>query len=132
LGLTVEATARRMRLLERHFPVLPDSPEMYSHWKLLVTTHNVMGVQVHDTRLVASMIAHAVTHILTSNVSDFSRYPTSTSALPTTSSSPDAVAANCARTCQGVAEGSSPVKRALFCIAFNVSGINEVMWCVSS
>lgn len=34
-----------------------------------------MGVQVHDARLVASMIAHAVTHILTSNVADFSRYP---------------------------------------------------------
>jgi len=75
LELTVEATARRMRLLERHFPVLPDSPEMYRHWKSLVTTHNVVGVQVHDARLVASMIVHAVTHILTSNVSDFSRYP---------------------------------------------------------
>lgn len=32
LGLTVEATAGRLRLLERHFPVLPDSPEIYSHW----------------------------------------------------------------------------------------------------
>jgi hypothetical protein len=63
-----------MRLLERHFPVLPDSPEIYSHWKSLVTTYNVVGVQVHDARLVASMIAHTVTNILTSNVSDFSRY----------------------------------------------------------
>lgn len=75
LGLTVEATERRLRLLERHFRVLPDDPEIYNHWKSLVTTHNVMGVQVHDARLVASMIANGITNILTANVADFTRYP---------------------------------------------------------
>jgi predicted nucleic acid-binding protein len=75
LGLTVEATERRLRLLERHFHLLPDHPEIYNHWKLLVTTHNVIGVQVHDARLVAAMIANGVTHILTVNVPDFTRYP---------------------------------------------------------
>jgi predicted nucleic acid-binding protein len=68
LALTVEATERRLRLLERHFHLLPDNPEIYNQWKLLVTTHNVMGVQVHDARLVASMIVNGVTHILTANV----------------------------------------------------------------
>ena len=43
LGLTVEATERRLRLLERHFPVSPDHPEIYNHWKTLVNTYNVMG-----------------------------------------------------------------------------------------
>ena len=75
LGLTVEATARRLSLLERHFPVLPDNPGTYAVWKSLVATHHVMGVKVHDARIVASMMAHAVTHILTTNVADFSRYP---------------------------------------------------------
>ncbi len=75
LGLTVEATERRLRLLERHFPVLRDNPDSYSRWKSLVTTHNVMGVQVHDARLVASMIANGITHLLTANVADFTRYP---------------------------------------------------------
>ena len=75
LGLTVEATARRLSLLERHFPVLPDNLETFGIWKSLVVTHGVMGVQVHDARLVASMMAHAVTHILTINVGDFNRYP---------------------------------------------------------
>jgi predicted nucleic acid-binding protein len=75
LGLTVEATERRLSLLERHFPILPDHPEVYRHWKLLVLSHNVRGVQVHDARLVAWMTAHAVTDILTSNVADFARYP---------------------------------------------------------
>ena len=36
--------------------------------------HDVSGVQVHDARLVASMIAHNVTRILTFNVTDFERY----------------------------------------------------------
>jgi predicted nucleic acid-binding protein len=29
LGLSIEATERRVRLLERHFHVLPDSPGIY-------------------------------------------------------------------------------------------------------
>lgn len=34
----------------------------------------VSGVQVHDARLVAAMQAHNITHILTFNTSDFTRY----------------------------------------------------------
>jgi predicted nucleic acid-binding protein len=75
LGLNVEATERRVRLLERHFRVLPDSPAVYQEWKALVSAHGVKGVQVHDARLVAAMKAHGVTRILTLNVSDFRRYP---------------------------------------------------------
>ncbi|ETW99939.1 MAG: hypothetical protein ETSY2_40000 [Candidatus Entotheonella gemina] len=36
--------------------------------------YSVSGVQVHDARLVAAMIMHHVTHILTLNISDFERY----------------------------------------------------------
>jgi hypothetical protein len=41
-----------------------------------------MGVNVHDARLVAAMIAHGVTHVLTANVKDFARYPTVTAVAP--------------------------------------------------
>ena len=75
LGLGVEATEMRLRLLERHFPVLPDSPVVYEKWKTLVLAHKVRGVNVHDARLVAAMMIHGVTHILTANVKDFQRYP---------------------------------------------------------
>jgi predicted nucleic acid-binding protein len=34
----------------------------------------VSGVAVHDARLVATMLVHNVTHILTFNTSDFARY----------------------------------------------------------
>src|SRR6266403_1669524 len=70
LGLSVEATEMRLRLLERHFPVLPDSPTVYERWKGLVLTNKVIGVSVHDARLVAAMIVHDVTHLLTANVQD--------------------------------------------------------------
>ena len=60
--------------LERLFPLLPDSPDMYSNWRRLVVKYRVSGVQVHDARLVAAMIVHDVTHILTFNTQDFTRY----------------------------------------------------------
>lgn len=82
LGLSVEATEMRLRLLERHFPVLPDNPAVYEKWKALVTTHKVMGANVHDARLVAAMTVHGVTHILTANVRDFRRYPAITVLAP--------------------------------------------------
>jgi predicted nucleic acid-binding protein len=74
LGLTSADTDRLLRLIERLFPVLPDSPAMYSAWRQLVVSFGVSGVQVHDARLVAAMRVHGVTHILTFNVSDFLRY----------------------------------------------------------
>jgi hypothetical protein len=48
---------------------------VYPEWRRLVVEHGVTGAQVHDTRLVASMIAHGITHLLSLNDRDFVRYP---------------------------------------------------------
>src|SRR6266849_2646921 len=82
LGLSAEATEMRLRLLERHFPVLPDSPSYYERWKALVLAHKIIGVNVHDARLVAAMLIHGVTHILTANVKDSARYAAVTAVAP--------------------------------------------------
>lgn len=74
LGFDIEKTAKVLRLYERLFPVIPDSPDIYSEWKRLVKDFQVKGVQVHDARLVAAMKAHGLNHILTFNVKDFKRY----------------------------------------------------------
>lgn len=74
LGLTVEQTTRRLRMLERHFNILPDDARTYHEWKNLVIAHSVMGVQVYDARIVAAMNVHGLTHILTLNGRDFIRY----------------------------------------------------------
>lgn len=65
----------RLRFIERHFALLPDSPLAYDEWRRLVTMFGVSGVQVHDTRIAALMKTHQVTHIITLNKKDFSRYP---------------------------------------------------------
>jgi predicted nucleic acid-binding protein len=75
LGLSVAETDRRLRILERLFPVVPDNPAAYHAWRGLIVTHGVQGVQVHDARLVALMQAYGITHLLTLNGGDFSRYP---------------------------------------------------------
>ena len=74
LGLSPDAADRSLRLLERLFPHLPDTPALYSEWRRLVVSFGVSGVQVHDARLVAAMKTHDITHILTFNTTDFDRY----------------------------------------------------------
>lgn len=73
-GRMLSETELFLQELELLFPLLLDSPEVYPQWRRLVVKYNVSGRQVHDARLVATMIAHDVTHVLTFNVTDFERY----------------------------------------------------------
>ena len=73
-GLTPAAADRRLRILERLFPLLPDGPGVYAEWRRLVVQFGVSGVQVHDARLVAAVRAAGFTHVLTFNTADFARY----------------------------------------------------------
>jgi len=82
LGLTVAEAERRLRIVERLFPLLPGHPAGYVHWRHLVVSQGVMGVQVHDARLVALMMAHGLTELLTLNAADFARYPAVTTTTP--------------------------------------------------
>ncbi len=75
LGLSVAATELKARIIERYFVLLPDNRGTYVEWRRLVVVHSVKGVKVHDTKLVASMAVHGVTHLLTFNTDDFKRYP---------------------------------------------------------
>src|SRR5207237_8932756 len=75
LGLSIDETAKNLRLVERLTQLVPDTPAAYPIWKQLVVAHGVSGVQVHDTRLVALMTAQGITHVLTLNGADFKRYP---------------------------------------------------------
>ncbi|MBW4684961.1 MAG: type II toxin-antitoxin system VapC family toxin [Komarekiella atlantica HA4396-MV6] len=73
-GLTPKEVGRLLRLIERLFPLLPDTPIIYPEWRKLVVAFSVSGVQVHDARLVAIIKANGLTHILTFNTKDFIRY----------------------------------------------------------
>lgn len=82
LGLkTVEARAELARI-KRLFSMLPETPAIFVVWEELVSTHDVKGKNTYDARLVASMRVHGITHILTFNAADFSRYPGITALTP--------------------------------------------------
>jgi len=75
LGLSVAETDRRAQLIESTFKLLADNEQVHHEWRRLIVAHSVMGVQVHDARLVAAMRVHGLTHMLTLNDRDFARYP---------------------------------------------------------
>jgi predicted nucleic acid-binding protein len=81
-GLTVAQTDRKARWVERLFTLVPESPAVHVEWRHLVVAHSVSGVQVHDARLVAAMLSHGITHVLTLNHADFARYPGVTAVHP--------------------------------------------------
>jgi predicted nucleic acid-binding protein len=82
LGLSAIETERQVRAIEAGMSLLPDSAAVYQEWRRIVVQHNVCGVQVHDARLAAAMYVHAVSHILTLNVADFSRFDGLTAVHP--------------------------------------------------
>lgn len=74
LGLSVEEAEREARAIESGMRLLPDSETVYQEGRRLIVEFGVSGVQVHDARLAAAMYVHGVNHILTMNVTDFSRF----------------------------------------------------------
>ena len=73
-GLSIAETDRRAELIESSFTFLPDTEQVHTVWRRLVVVHSVMGVKVHDARLVAAMHVHGVAHLLTFDELDFMRF----------------------------------------------------------
>src|ERR1700732_4450864 len=65
LGLGVEATDRYTSQLTRFLAILPESIQAFNLWRKLVVDYAVMGVKVHEARLVAIMGAHDIQRIVT-------------------------------------------------------------------
>ena len=61
-------------VLEARFEVLEDGPEVADALKRLCREVPVAGKQVHDANIVATMLAHGETRLLTFNAGDFRRY----------------------------------------------------------
>jgi predicted nucleic acid-binding protein len=74
-GFTPAQADQEVTRIEGFFLLAPDTPAIYTEWRALVRTVGVSGVQVHDARLVAVMRVYGLTHILTLNTQDFTRYP---------------------------------------------------------
>ncbi len=81
LGRTSQECAKEIHRLKSIFDFLPDNADVYQQWERLVKDYNVSGKQVHDTRIVAAMLVHQLTHILTFNTEDFKRFSEEITAL---------------------------------------------------
>ena len=81
-GLPIQDTEKKLRILERLVEFRADTLASFQEWKRLVVAHQVSGVEVHDTRLVAAMNVQGITHIVTYNKDDFKRFRNITASLP--------------------------------------------------
>ena len=73
-GLTPDEAERRVVTIEKLGKMLPFNQLCYGVWRQLLVAHNIVGVSVHDARLVASMNSYGITHLITLNSADFKRY----------------------------------------------------------
>ncbi len=68
-----EATADTDRFIQR-FAVLEDGPQVWDELMALSRRFAFGGKQVHDANIVATMLAHGETRLLTFNAADFRRF----------------------------------------------------------
>ena len=76
LGLTPAQATASLAGFKAAFTLLPDSPHVLPQWERLAAQYAVQGKQAHDCRLVAFMLVHGITHLLTFNAAHFRRYET--------------------------------------------------------
>lgn len=81
-GMTPSQVKARTAELRGTFTCLPEPSDMADRWEFLADKYSVLGKPCHDARLVALMLAHGVTHLLTLNPADFARYSEITAVTP--------------------------------------------------
>lgn len=74
LGMEPTAALRAVEHWTRLFTLLLDERGVFSNWLQLMRVHDVRGKVVHDSRLVAAMQRHGVSHLLTFNGDHFKRF----------------------------------------------------------
>lgn len=74
LGMTKAEAEVELSAFETFFPLLPDTAAVHEEWRTLIRNYDVLGLQAHDARLVATMIVHQVPSLLTLNVRHFKRF----------------------------------------------------------
>jgi predicted nucleic acid-binding protein len=74
LGMSPAKTQSEFDTLLPPFRVLRDERLIFEIWRRLVLDYSVTGKNAHDARLVAAMLRHGISHLLTFNAPDFARY----------------------------------------------------------
>jgi predicted nucleic acid-binding protein len=75
LGFSTEQAVFAVETIKENLTLLEDTGSLFERWQLLVAKHRVSGKATHDARIVAAMLEHGETSILSFNQADFTRYP---------------------------------------------------------
>lgn len=71
LGWSVERAESEIKKWRDRFLFFEETPEIYERWIDLISAHKITGRRIFDTRLLAVMLVHGATHLLTFDVGDF-------------------------------------------------------------
>jgi predicted nucleic acid-binding protein len=82
LGVSSSEVGAYIGDLRAMFTCLLEPPDMADRWTVVADEYSVIGRQVHDARIVALMYAHRISHVITMNADDFSRYADITPLTP--------------------------------------------------
>jgi predicted nucleic acid-binding protein len=74
LGMTAPEAGVEAQEIKNAFPLLSETPAIYPEWEKLTDAYGIIGRQVYDARLVAVMVAHGVSYLLTLNTAHFARF----------------------------------------------------------
>ena len=66
--------ADRVESFPIFFRIFGEGTQVTSRLLSLVRSHHCAGKQIHDANIVATMLAHGISKLLTHNVADFNRY----------------------------------------------------------
>lgn len=81
-GLVFDDAITAIGKVRAVFRCLTEPPDIADSWLQVISENKVMGKPAHDARIVALMLAHGITHILTLNTADFARYSDITAVTP--------------------------------------------------
>src|ERR1051325_4241254 len=71
LGWTTSQAESAIKNLPSSIKLVLDTSAIFDQWLKLVIDFGVLGKNVHDARIVAAMLVHGVTSVLTFNEEDF-------------------------------------------------------------
>ena len=74
LAMSIAQAEAELSSIKKLFNFLNDTQAVYAEWERLVLRHAVAGKNAHDARIVAAMVVHGITQILTFNADDFKRF----------------------------------------------------------
>jgi predicted nucleic acid-binding protein len=81
-GVPMATALSDFRLFQAQFRVVQDNQAVLSALDTLLQNFVVGGKQVFDTNIVATMQAYGISHLLTHNTADFTRFATLITVIP--------------------------------------------------